>query len=114
MALAIYHTQLEYATNTLEFRLSDDAGGPINFPAGTTFNITRLDGTEELPYTVERDDDKTLAGYIRFVVTPPDRLKREGDSVSDFENRTYEHSYSVKESGTNVFLTGKLNLVVIA
>lgn len=114
MAKANYNATLEYATNRLEFWLTDDDGGAIAFPADTNFYIERLDNVNAAMSfnEVARNDAN---GHIVFDVTPTEStLYVEGDTVYDYENVTFEHMYSVRAPGVDVFLSGLLNLVRVA
>ena len=111
MALANYNMELEYATNTLEFWLFDDANEPVDWIAPTTFNVQREDD-ETNDYSVTG----TIEGNkVTFIVTPPQALQAPGDSLYDYDEdaREYHHIYSIRNSAT-VVLKGKLNLVEVA
>lgn len=120
MALVHHNTTLEYATNTVEFRLFDDLNEPMAFDTGTTFNIERIDdplavytASAAATGTTENSSGDPIANIITFSVTPPITLQRGTDSMYDYHTSEYNHIYSVK-SNSNVYISGKINLVKVA
>ena len=109
MALVQYNATLEYATNTLEFWYYGDEGEELTFDSDTSFSIQRIDDVDNI-YTVEG----TVEGNkITFTVNPPNTLQGEGDSLYDYDHPDYNHIYSVR-SASQVYISGKLNLVEVA
>jgi len=110
MAKATYNATLEYAPNVLEFWLVDDNGAPSTTPfdTDTTFSIGRVDGQSVPGYSVTGVVDSS---HITFTINPTEAdLYLPGDTVYDYEQTTFEHSYSVKSS-SQVYLTGLVNMV---
>jgi len=109
MALVQYNATLEYATNTLEFWYYGDEGEELAFDAGTSFSIQRIDNTSNV-YTVVGTID---GNKVTFIVDPPSSLQGPDDSLYDYDHPEYNHIYSVR-SASQVYISGKLNLVEVA
>lgn len=109
MALATYNATLEYATNTLEFWLYDDAGGDVAFDTSTTLTITRIDNDTNTYSVVGKLD----GNKVTFIVTPPISLASSTDNLYSYDEPEFYHIYSIK-SNNQVYLSGKLNLVKAA
>ena len=112
MAKATYNVTLEYAANTLEFWLTDDAGVPAAFNPGTEFRVERIDDASVVSVWSGTSDE---VGHIRFEINPLEGvLYKDGDSITDYDKVTYEHVYSLRDTTAEVYLRGKLNLVKVA
>ena len=113
MALANYDATLEYANNVLEFWLVDADGNPAPFVSSdTVFSIIRADETKPaIDYinpTIGTD------GSAIFSIDPTFAdLGQDYDDYFEYENKVYEHRYSLK-TGSNVILTGQLKMVKVA
>jgi hypothetical protein len=112
MALANYNVTLEYATNTLQFGLTDNDGAPANFDVLTYMHIKRADGSG-----ISQTFNVTGAGtdQITIVVSPnkgdgTTGLWKEGDSIFDYELQHPEHIWSL-QSDSQVYISGTMNLL---
>ena len=111
MALASYNATLEYATNTIEFWLYDDANAPVSFNANTKLSIERLDDSSMFQEFV----GSVSGNKVTFTVNPLESvLYKTGDDLYSYDDPKYEHIYSVKADGVETYLMGKLNLVKVA
>lgn len=116
MAKANYNATLEYATNTLEFWLLDDAGDAQAFDVGTTLNIERKDdNSKKNVFTCVLDSAGEAVDYHATVVVTPSEaiLRKEDDNTHGYDKPAYLHIWSLK-SPDNVYITGEMNLVEVA
>ena len=109
MALVQYNATLEYAPNIIQFWYYGDEGEELAFDADTSFSIQRIDNASNV-YTI----GGTVEGNkVTFTVDPPSSLQGAGDSLYDYDHPDYNHIYSVRSS-SQVYISGKLNLVEVA
>lgn len=117
MALAKFDTSLTYSVNVVEFWNLDTVGEPVEFAAGTAMYISRIDDPTK---TITIHPAATDVGYVKFTVdltgTHKLILKKDTDSVYDYNSPVFDHIYSVKATGVggNTYVYGKLNILEVA